>query len=216
MHFYVDSANVEEIRTAHSWGVVSGVTTNPSLVAKEKGEDFHARIKEICQIVQGPVSAEVLSIERDAMIDEGRTLAAIDGHVVVKLPMTHDGVAACHALSEDGIRVNVTLVFTPNQALLAARAGASYVSPFIGRLDDIGEDGIQVVRNVVEVLEVAGLDTQVIAASIRHPQHVTAAAMAGSHIGTMPFKVLEQLFHHPLTDQGLAKFLADWNKAKGV
>lgn len=217
MQFYVDSANVEEIRTAHGWGMVSGVTTNPSLVAKEKGETFHARIKEICDIVQGPVSAEVTATTKDAMIKEGKTLAAIDPHVVVKLPLTKDGLSACRYLTDEhGIHVNVTLIFNSNQALLAARAGATYVSPFIGRLDDIGEDGIGALRDVVQVLEVAELDAQVIAASIRHPQHVKEAALTGAHIGTMPFKVIEQLFAHPLTDKGLEKFLSDWSKMQGA
>lgn len=213
MELYLDTAEVGEIREIASWGVLAGVTTNPTLIAKS-GRDFAQVIKEICQIVNGPVSAEVVATEHRAMIQEGRQLAAIDPHVVVKLPTTLEGLKACKALSAEGIRLNLTLIFSSNQALLAARAGASYVSPFLGRIDDISWDGMDLVREIAEMFNVHDIGTQVLAASIRHPRHVTDAALAGADIATMPFKVFEQLIKHPLTDSGLERFLKDWENAK--
>lgn len=213
MELYLDTAEVGEIREIASWGVLAGVTTNPTLIAKS-GRDFAQVIKEICQIVNGPVSAEVVATEHRAMIQEGRQLAAIDPHVVVKLPTTIEGLKACKALSAEGIRLNLTLIFSSNQALLAARAGASYVSPFLGRIDDISWDGMDLVREIAEMFNVHDIGTQVLAASIRHPRHVTDAALAGADIATMPFKVFEQLIKHPLTDSGLERFLKDWENAK--
>lgn len=209
MRLFIDSANIAEIKEAAGWGVISGVTTNPSLVAREK-RDFHTVIREIAAIVDGPISAEVLSLESDKMIEEAETLSRLAPNVVIKLPMTIDGLKAARALKALGIKTNVTLVFSPNQALLAALAGATYVSPFVGRLDDAGHDGIKVVRDIVEIFDLHGLDTQVITASIRHPLHVAEAARAGSHIATVPFKVLRQMAWHPLTDIGIERFLADW------
>jgi transaldolase len=213
MRFFLDTANLDEIRQGVEWGVVAGVTTNPTLVAKE-GADFPTRIREIASIVDGPVSAEVLSTSTDAMILEARRLFALAPNVVVKIPMIPAGIAAVRALYEEGIPTNVTLVFSPQQALLAAAAGATYASPFVGRLDDIGEDGSGLVRDIVEIYDVQGIQTQVIAASLRHPRHVFEAALYGAHVATVPFKVLEQMFHHPLTDSGLKKFLEDWEVQK--
>jgi transaldolase len=209
MRFFLDTANLDEIRQGVEWGVLAGVTTNPTLVARE-GVDFPTRIREIADLVDGPVSAEVLSTYTDAMILEARRLFALAPNVVVKVPMIPAGIAAARALYQEGIPTNVTLVFSPQQALLAAAAGATYVSPFVGRLDDIGEDGSGLVRDIVEIFDVQGIQAQVIAASLRHPRHVFEAALYGAHIATVPFKVLEQMFHHPLTDSGLKKFLADW------
>lgn len=213
MRIFLDTANVAEIREAHSWGVLSGVTTNPTLVAKE-GRDFHTVVREICAIVQGPVSAEVVSLEADAMVAEARVLAAISEHVVIKLPLTPAGLQACKTLTGEGISTNLTLCFSANQGLLAALAGAAYVSPFLGRLDDIGHDGMQLVRDLTEIFGLHGLDCQVIAASIRHPLHVIDAAKAGADVATLPFKVLQQMVAHPLTDIGIERFLADWQKAQ--
>ncbi|MFA0888644.1 MAG: fructose-6-phosphate aldolase [Synergistales bacterium] len=213
MRFFLDTANLDEIRQGVEWGVLSGVTTNPTLVARE-GVDFSTRIREIASIVEGPISAEVLSTSTDAMILEARRLFSLAPNVVVKIPMIPDGMGAVRALYQEGIPTNVTLVFSPQQALLAAAAGASYVSPFVGRLDDIGEDGSGLVRDIVEIFDVQGIQTQVIAASLRHPRHVFEAALYGAHIATVPYKVLEQMFHHPLTDSGLRKFLADWEVQK--
>lgn len=213
MKFFLDTANLDEIRQGVEWGVVAGVTTNPTLVARE-GVDFPSRIREIAALVEGPVSAEVLSTSTDAMILEARRLFAIAPNVVVKVPMIPAGMGAVRALYQEGIPTNVTLVFSPQQALLAASAGATYVSPFVGRLDDIGEDGSGLVRDIVEIFDVQGIQTQVIAASLRHPRHVFEAAVYGAHIATLPYKVLEQMFHHPLTDSGLKKFLSDWEVQK--
>ena len=210
--FFLDTANVEDIRRAVALGVVAGVTTNPSLVAKEK-RDLTKVIEEITTLVPGPVSAEVVSVDTDGMVAEGEKLAAIASNVVVKIPMTEAGLAAVHKLSQKGIKTNVTLIFSVNQALLAARAGASYVSPFVGRLDDIGQDGIALVADIVELFQIHALPTEVIAASIRHTMHVTQAAMAGAHIATVPYSVLQQMTKHPLTTSGLEKFLADWKQA---
>jgi transaldolase len=212
MKIFVDTANLAEIREVHSWGILSGVTTNPSLVAKE-GKDFVAMIHEICELVQGPVSAEVVAQDVDGMLREGRLLARVHDHVVVKVPLTQAGISACRRLSDDGIRVNVTLCFQPVQALYAALAGATYISPFVGRVDDITWSGDDLVRQIVAVYESdPDIETQVLAASIRHPQHLYQAAVAGAHVATVPFKVLQQCFSHPLTDKGNAAFLADWNK----
>lgn len=212
MKFFLDTANIQEIRVANEWGVLDGVTTNPSLVAKETGRDFRSILKEICDIVDGPISAEVTSTRAEEMIPEGEKLAAFHDNIVVKVQMTTEGLKTVKALSKKGIDTNVTLVFSPNQALLAAKAGASMVSPFIGRLDDISHDGMAVVRDSVQIFDTYGYETEVLAASIRHPLHVIDAAKAGSHIATMPFKVLEMMARHPLTDAGLAKFLEDWKK----
>jgi transaldolase len=217
MKFFIDTANLAEIREAASLGLVDGVTTNPSLCAKEGVNDpvsFRRHILEICHLVSGPVSAEVIATEKDAMVAEARELAAIHEHVAVKIPMTPDGLKATHMLAEEGIRVNVTLIFQPIQALLAAKAGAAFVSPFIGRLDDINQRGMDVVEQTLTIFENYGFDTEIIVASIRHPLHVLEAAMAGADIATVPFKVLMQLTKHPLTDTGLAQFLADWQKSR--
>lgn len=212
MKFFLDTANIGEIRQANDWGVLDGVTTNPSLVAKETGRDFRSILKEICDIVDGPISAEVTTTKAEEMIAEGEKLAALHDNIVVKCQMTVDGLKATKALSRKGIDVNVTLIFSPNQALLAAKAGARMVSPFIGRLDDISHDGMAVVRDSVAIFKAYGYETEVLAASIRHPLHVIDSAKAGAHIATMPFKVLEQMARHPLTDLGLQRFLEDWKK----
>jgi transaldolase len=213
MKIFVDTANIDEIREAISWGIIDGVTTNPSLVAKEKNKDFHSLVKEICSIVPGDVSAEVLSTDANGMISEARALAKIADNVVVKIPFGIEGVKATSVLSKEGIRCNVTLLFSANQALLAAKAGAFYSSVFVGRLDDTGHDGMQVVRDSVEIYENFGFESQVLAASLRHPLHVTQAAQAGAHVSTVPFGVLKKMFYHPLTDSGLKSFLDDWKKA---
>ncbi|MEW4101710.1 fructose-6-phosphate aldolase [Bacillus altitudinis] len=212
MLFFVDTANIADIKEAHELGILAGVTTNPSLVAKEKDVSFHDRLREITDVVSGSVSAEVISLKAEEMIEEGKELAAIAPNITVKIPMTKDGLKAVKALTDLGIKTNVTLIFSANQALLAARAGATYVSPFLGRLDDIGQNGLDLISEVKTIFDVHGLDTQIIAASIRHPQHVTEAALRGAHIGTMPLKVIKQLTKHPLTDAGIEQFLADWNK----
>jgi len=211
MKFFIDTANVEAIKEAHALGVIAGVTTNPSLMAKE-GKDFESTIKEICSIVDGPVSAEVISLDSSGMIEEARTLASWDKNVVVKIPITSEGLKAVKILSAEGIKTNVTLVFSSLQALLAARAGATYVSPFIGRIDDIGHNGMDLVRDIVEIFYVHDIKCEVIAASIRNPMHVVEAAKAGAHIATVPFAVIEQMLKHPLTDRGIERFLADWEK----
>lgn len=211
MKLFLDTANLDEIREAAKLGVVSGITTNPSLLAKE-GADFEETIKEICRIIDGPVSAEVVSLKADGMIEEGRCLSSWHPNVVVKIPITAEGLKAIKALSSEGIQVNTTLIFSVNQALLAALAGAAYVSPFIGRLDDVSEDGMRLVRDIVEVFRNYHLPTQVLAASIRHPLHLVEAAKAGAHAATVPYKVLMQALKHPLTDIGLERFLADWQR----
>ncbi|GEK30611.1 transaldolase [Kurthia zopfii] len=210
MKFFIDTANFEEIKEAYSWGIIAGVTTNPSLVAKEKNISFHDRLKEIAELVDGSVSGEVISLEADGMIKEGLELSKIHPNITVKLPMTPAGLTACAALTKEGIKTNVTLIFSANQALLAARAGATYVSPFIGRLDDLGQDGVELIREIAEIFAIHEIPSQIIAASIRHPQHVTQAALAGAHIATTPYKVLTQLFKHPLTDKGIEGFMKDW------
>ncbi|HDR7589406.1 fructose-6-phosphate aldolase [Bacillus mycoides] len=219
MKFFIDTANLEDIKKAYKLGVLAGVTTNPSLVAKE-GIKFEDRIAEICQAVPNveSVSAEVTPdvVAAEGMISQAEELIKINGgdkNITIKLPMTLAGLEACRYLTEKGVKTNVTLIFTVNQALLAARAGATYVSPFLGRLDDISEDGVLLVAKIAELFDVHQLDTQIIAASVRHPDHVTRVAMAGAHIATIPYKVIEQLAMHPLTDQGIEKFAADWAKA---
>ncbi len=202
MKFFIDTANINEIKEANALGVLAGVTTNPSLVAKE-GVDFHERIREICNVVEGPVSAEVISLEADKMIEEGKELAKIAPNVVVKVPMTTEGLKAVKAFSDLGIRTNVTLVFSAVQALLAARAGATYVSPFLGRLDDIGHNGMDLIRQIAEIFAIHGIETEIIAASVRHSVHVTDAALNGAHIATIPANVIASLVKHPLTDQEL-------------
>ncbi|WP_147802724.1 fructose-6-phosphate aldolase [Alkalicoccus halolimnae] len=213
MKFFIDSANISEIKKAQELGVLAGVTTNPSLVAKE-GADFHDRLREITEFVSESVSAEVISLDAEGMVREGKELAAIAPNITVKVPMTVEGLKAVRTFSEAGIKTNVTLVFSANQALLAARAGASYVSPFIGRLDDIGQNGLEVITTIAEIFDLHGIDTEIIAASIRHPQHVTESALRGAHIATLPWKVIEQITKHPLTDIGIEKFLSDWQKAQ--
>ena len=215
MKFFLDTANLDEIRKGASWGIVDGVTTNPSLIARE-GRPLKEQVAAICDIVDGPISAEVLSTETEAMIAEGRELAKIHKNIVVKLPLIKDGIAACAALSKEGIRVNVTLCFSPAQALIAAKAGAYFISPFVGRLDDIGHNGMDLIRQIVAIYENYDFSTQVLAASLRGPTHVIESALAGAHIGTMPLKVMEQLFNHPLTDKGLDQFLKDYGKAFGT
>ncbi|EST55278.1 transaldolase [Brevibacillus panacihumi W25] len=209
MRFLIDTANVDEIREIHEWGVLAGVTTNPSLVAKE-GRDFVQTLKEIIDIVDGPISAEVISTDAAGMIEEGEKLAALSKNIVVKLPMTAEGLRATKYFAKKKIKTNVTLVFSANQALLAARAGATYVSPFLGRLDDISQDGMKLIEDIAEIFTVHDIDTEIIAASVRHPVHVTEAARLGGHFATIPAKVFKQLIAHPLTSSGLEKFLADW------
>lgn len=214
MKIFLDTANIEEIKTACEWKVIDGVTTNPSLIAKETGVDFATIAKKTCQLVSGPVSLEVVSLDSEGMIKEGRKLAAIAKNVVVKIPLTAEGLKAVKFLENEKIKCNVTLVFSPNQALLAAKVGASFVSPFIGRLDDIGHNGMEIVEEILQIYRQYHFKTQVIAASIRHPFHVRQAALLGCHIATVPFPVLEKMYSHPLTDIGLEKFLADWKKVK--
>ncbi|MCS7025767.1 MAG: fructose-6-phosphate aldolase [Bryobacteraceae bacterium] len=211
MKIFLDTANLDEIRRGAEWGIVDGVTTNPSLIAKE-GRPVEEQIRRICEIIDGDISAEVVAVDAKEMIREGRQLAKIHKNVVVKLPLIREGIKACAALSKEGIRTNVTLCFTPAQALLAAKAGAYIVSPFVGRLDDIATSGMDLIRNICAIYKNYGFTTQVLAASLRHPIHVTESALAGAHIATMPFKVLDQLFNHPLTDKGLEQFLKDHAK----
>lgn len=214
MKFFIDTANVGEIKEAARLGVLDGVTTNPSLVAKE-GKDFRKLLDEICAIVDGPISAEVVSTDFDGIMKEGRDLAKIHSNIVVKVPLIKEGLMAVKALKAEGIRTNVTLCFSPNQALLAAKAGATFISPFIGRLDDISHNGMELIRQIVTIYKNYSFETEVLVASVRHPLHVVDAAMLGAHICTMPFKVIDQLVKHPLTDIGLEKFLADWRKSQG-
>ena len=213
MKFFLDTANLNEIREAASYGFLDGVTTNPSLVAKEGNVDFKQHVAAICEIVHGPVSAEVTSQDVEGMLRQGREYAKIAPNVVVKCPLTREGLKATHQLDDEGIKVNVTLCFSPAQAILAAKAGASFISPFLGRLDDIGENGLLLLRDIVEIYANYQWKTEVLAASLRHPIHVIEAARLGADIATMPFKVIDQLFNHPLTDKGQAQFLADWQKS---
>lgn len=211
MKLFIDTANIEEIKKAAEMGVICGVTTNPSLIAKE-GRDFKEVIQEIVKIVDGPISAEVISLQAEEMIQEARELAKIHKNIVIKVPMTPEGLKAVKVLSAENIKTNVTLIFSSAQALLAARAGATYVSPFLGRLDDIGMDGMNLIDEITSIFSLHDIKTEIIAASIRHTMHVTKAAMLGADIATVPFNVIMQMFKHPLTDQGIEKFLADWNK----
>ncbi|MBI2873719.1 MAG: fructose-6-phosphate aldolase [Firmicutes bacterium] len=212
MEIFLDTANIAEITEAGSWGVLSGVTTNPTLIAAE-GKEFFPTIKEICAAVKGPVSAEVIATEAAGMVKEAVELAALATNVVVKIPLITEGLKAIHQLAGRGVATNATLIFSTNQALLAARAGASYVSPFVGRLDDVGHDGVELVAEIAEVFEQHSLRTRIIAGSVRHPLHVVQAARAGAHIATIPFAVLKKMVSHPLTDLGVARFIEDWKKA---
>ncbi|CEQ16790.1 fructose-6-phosphate aldolase [Paraclostridium sordellii] len=211
MKIFIDTANIDEIKEANTWGIVDGVTTNPSLIAKE-GRDLKEVINEICSIVDGPISAEVISLEADKMVEEAMELVKLHKNIVIKIPMCIEGLKAVKILSEKGIKTNVTLIFSSQQALLAAKAGATYVSPFVGRLDDIGTTGVNLISDIATIFEVHEMDTQIIAASIRNPIHVSECAMAGSDIATVPFNVLKQMSKHPLTDIGIAKFLSDYEK----
>jgi transaldolase len=211
LKIFIDTANLDQIKEINSWGILDGVTTNPTLVAKE-GCDFETRVRDICQVVDGPISAEAVSMEAEGMVKEARQLSKIHKNIIVKIPMTSEGLKAVKVLSKEGIRTNVTLVFSPNQALLAAKAGATYVSPFVGRLDDISHDGMALVRDIVTIFRNYGFKTQVIAASMRHPVHVTEAALAGAHVATIPYDVLKKMLKHNLTDEGIQKFLKDWEK----
>jgi len=211
MKFFLDTGNVNEIREAASLGVLDGVTTNPSLIAKE-GRDFHEVLREIVSIVNGPISAEVTSTDHEEMLDQGRELAKLHPNIVIKVPMTKEGLQTCRRLRQEDIRVNVTLCFSASQALLAAKADATYISPFIGRLDDISEDGMELIRQIRVIYDNYDFETQILAASIRHPMHVVESALAGADVATMPLKVVHQLLKHPLTDIGQDKFLADWKK----
>ena len=213
MKFFIDTANLDEIKEANDLGLLDGVTTNPSLVAKEGNVDFKEHIAKICEIVKGDVSAEVTALDADGMLREGRELAKIASNVVIKCPLTLDGLKATRVFREEGTKVNVTLCFSAAQALLAAKAGASYISPFIGRLDDIGINGMDLIRDIVQIYDNYGFETEVLAASIRHPMHVIEAALAGADVSTIPFKTLTQLVKHPLTDKGLESFLSDWKKS---
>jgi transaldolase len=210
---FLDTANLDEIKRINSWGVLDGVTTNPSLIARESGRPFEAIIQEICEIVDGPISAEVISLDAPGMVAEGEKLAKLHKNVTIKLPITPDGLKACKRFSSQGIKTNLTLCFSANQALLAAKAGATFVSPFVGRLDDANLDGMELIREIVVIYENYDLNTKVLAASIRQPRHVTEAAIAGAHVATIPTKVFESLIKHPLTDKGIETFLADWKKA---
>ncbi len=212
MKFFIDTAAIAEIKRIHALGILDGVTTNPSLIAKETGKPFEAIIEEICGIVDGPISAEVISLEAPGMIEEGRKLAKIHRNVVVKVPLTAEGLKATHAFKQEGIKTNVTLCFSATQGLMAAKAGATMVSPFVGRLDDVNHIGMELIEDLVEIFQNYDLDTQVLAASIRGPRHVTEAALAGAHIATIPPKVFDQMLAHPLTDRGIEGFLADWKK----
>jgi len=214
MRFFLDTANIEHIKEANEMGVICGVTTNPSLVAKE-GRDFNEVIKEIAEIVDGPISGEVISEDAAGMIKEGREISAIHKNMIVKIPMTAEGLKATKVLSKEGIKTNVTLIFSATQALLAANAGATYVSPFLGRIDDISMDGMELVRNIADIFAIHGIETEIIAASVRNPIHVIQAAQAGADISTIPYSLIMQMIKHPLTDQGLEKFKADWAAAFG-
>jgi len=210
---FIDTANIEEIRSASEWGILAGATTNPSLIAKE-GRELVDVIKEITAIVNGPISAEVMGLEADQMITEGEQLASLSSNIVIKIPMTLEGLKAVAVLSKNGIKTNVTLIFSATQALMAARAGATYVSPFVGRLDDIGYDGIELIRDTHEIFAYHNINTEIISASIRHPMHVIQSAKAGADIATIPYKVLVQMVKHPLTDIGIEKFIADYERSK--
>ncbi len=215
MKLFIDTANVDEIKEISSWGVLSGVTTNPSLVAKE-GRDFQKVLKEITALVSGPISAEVMGIIADEMVSEAIELAKIHDNIVIKIPMTEEGLKAVNILNKKNISTNMTLVFSANQALLAARAGASYVSPFIGRIDDIGNSGMRIISEIVEIFDIYDIKTEIIAASIRQPMHVQECALAGAHIATIPYGVFKKMIKHPMTDKGIEKFVQDWEKQYGA
>lgn len=209
MKLFIDTANIEEIREISKWGILDGVTTNPSLIAKE-GKIFEEVIEEISNIVSGPISAEVLSLKASEMVEEGKRLSSINRNVVIKIPFCEEGLKAIFELKNQGVKTNCTLIFSANQALLAARSGANFVSPFLGRLDDIGHQGIELISEIRTIFDYSNIETEIIAASIRHPQHVTSAAISGAHISTIPFKVFKQMLKHPLTDQGIEQFLRDF------
>ena len=212
MKFFLDTANIENLKQALDWGLCDGVTTNPSLIAKEGNKDYKKHLKKICKLVKAPVSAEVIAEKSDAMVEEARVLAALDDNIVVKIPATFEGLKAVKTLTAEKIRTNVTLIFSPSQALLAAKAGATYVSPFVGRLDDISVSGMDLIRDILTIFSNYMLDTEVIVASVRHPQHVVESALLGADVVTLPLDVLKKLMSHPLTDSGIEKFLSDWNK----
>ena len=214
MKIFLDTADIEEIRIAARWGVLDGVTTNPTLFAKTSGKSYEEVLTEICGITSGPVSAEVVAEDVEGMLREGRAFAKLAPNIVVKVPMSEEGLEAISTFADEGIRTNCTLIFTANQGLLAAKAGASLLSPFVGRLDDINQDGMIVIRELAEIVAIHELDTEVLAASIRNPLHMTQSALAGAHVATLPFKVLRQMVHHPLTDTGIQQFRADWEKAR--
>ncbi len=214
MKIFLDTADIEEIRTAARWGVLDGVTTNPTLYAKVGGASYDSILEEICKITPGPVSAEVVASDVEGMLTEGRHFAKIAPNIVVKVPMCEEGLEAISRFADEGIKTNCTLIFTANQGLLAAKAGASLISPFVGRLDDINQDGMIVIRELAEIFALHDIEAEVLAASIRNPLHMTQAALAGAHIATLPFKVLQQMIHHPLTDKGIVTFRADWDKAR--
>src|SRR3954471_20748006 len=213
MKFFIDTANLNEIKEANELGLIDGVTTNPSLVAKEGDVDFKEHLKKICDLVKGDISAEVTALDTEGMLKEGRDYAKVADNVVIKVPLTMDGLKACRTFRAEGTKVNVTLCFSAAQALLAAKAGASYISPFIGRLDDVATDGMQLIRNIVQIYDNYGFATEVLAASIRHPMHIVDCALAGADVATIPFNVIQQLVKHPLTDKGLDSFLSDWKKS---
>src|SRR5689334_20233940 len=214
MKIFLDTADIEEIRTVARWGVLDGVTTNPTLFAKTSGKSYEEVLKEICTITSGPVSAEVVAEDVEGMLTEGRAFAKLAPNIVVKVPMSEEGLEAISRFADEGIRTNCTLIFTANQGLLAAKAGASLLSPFVGRLDDINQDGMEVIRDLVAMVNTHKLKAEVLAASIRHPRHMTEAALAGSHIATVPLAILRQMIHHPLTDKGIVQFRRDWEKAQ--
>jgi transaldolase len=216
MKLFLDTADIDEIRTVASWGVLDGVTTNPTLYAKVGGTSYDSILQEICKLTPGPVSAEVVADEVEDMLTEGRHFAKLADNIVVKVPMSENGLAAISRFKAEGIKTNCTLIFTANQGLLAAKAGASLLSPFVGRLDDINEEGMIVIRELSEIVNFYDLDSEVLAASIRHPRHVTESALAGAHIATLPFKVFQQMVRHPLTDKGIVSFKSDWEKARAA
>ena len=216
MKLFLDTAEIEEIRTVHSWGVLDGVTTNPTLYAKVGGSSYDSILQEICKLTPGPVSAEVVADDVDDMLTEGRHFAKLADNIVVKVPMSENGLAAISRFRAEGIKTNCTLIFTANQGLLAAKAGASLLSPFVGRLDDINEEGMIVIRELSEIVNYYELDSEVLAASIRHPRHVTESALAGAHVATLPFKVFQQMVRHPLTDKGIVQFKSDWENARAA
>lgn len=213
MKFFIDTANIDEIREVNSWGIIDGVTTNPSLIAKE-GRNFEEVVEEITNIVDGPVSAEVISLDAEGMLKEARELAKINKNIVIKIPMCKEGLKATKKLSDEGIKTNVTLIFTASQALMAAKAGATYVSPFLGRLDDISTEGMRLIKEIATIFENYLIETEIIAASIRHPMHVVDCALVGADIATIPYKVFNQMLNHPLTDSGIERFLKDWESVK--